>query len=244
MKDWFKKWFASDEYLSVYSHRNQLDAEDIINLILRNISVDYGSSVLDAACGAGRHSIFLANKGFKVTAFDLSKNLLRIGKTNAQNLNADVDFLCGDIRDIFFTRSFHLVLNMFTSFGYFDTDKENFSFFKNAKKFIVEDGYLVLDYINANFLKNNLVEESEKIINGRTIIEKRRIQEDKVIKNIEIRNNGETKSFIESVKLYDYEILENNFVKLGYKVHEVFGNYKGDIFDNNSSDRLIIIFKS
>ena len=76
MKNWYQEWFASEEYLLVYKHRNLADAEKLINFILSNIELESNSRILDIACGAGRHSFLLSKKGFSVFGFDLSKPLL------------------------------------------------------------------------------------------------------------------------------------------------------------------------
>ncbi len=242
MNDWFKKWFSSDEYLSVYSHRNIKDAENLLNLVLDNTSVPSNAKVLDAACGAGRHSLILSRKGYNVTAFDLSRNLLTIGRENSINQNLTVDFLCADIRNICFRGAFHLVLNMFTSFGYFESDDENFLFFKNVRKLLKNDGFLVLDYFNDSYLRNNLVNRTSKLIEGKRILERRKLVGDFVIKDIEIKYDGVTRVFNEKVKLYSYSKLTKYFEEIGLKVFKVFGNYRGEPFSELKSERLIIIF--
>lgn len=243
MTEWFKKWFSSDEYLTVYSHRNERDAENLIKLILNYTNLPKKARILDAACGAGRHSLLLAQKGFKVTAFDLSRNLLRIGKQNSTELEIDVDFICSDLRKTFFRTRFSLIMNMFTSFGYFKDDADNFAFFKNAIDFLDKDGFVVLDYLNKSNLENNLIPYSMKKMNEKTFIETRRIENSFVIKEIEIKQNGHTKTFTESVKLYENEELLTNFQNLGYIPVEIFGSYMGDEFDKEESERTIIIFR-
>ena len=84
MSEWFEVWFNTDEYLDVYQHRNEADANALVQLILKNVNLDRNASVLDLACGAGRHSILFAKRGFKVTAVDLSDNLLRVAKKSAE----------------------------------------------------------------------------------------------------------------------------------------------------------------
>ena len=242
MSDWFKKWFSSDEYLSVYSHRNIEDADNLLNLILDNIIIPSNAKILDAACGAGRHSLILAGQGYDVTAFDLSRNLLEIGLENSINQGLSVNFLCADIRNICFKGAFDLVLNMFTSFGYFESDEENFLFFKNVKRMMKNDCYLVLDYFNASYLKKNLVKENIKTVEGKRIVEKRQVVNDFVVKDIEIKYNGQTRVFKEKVKLYCYDNLIRQFEKMGLKVFKVFGNYEGESFSELYSERLIIIF--
>ena len=82
---WFEDWFSSKLYLELYSHRDDKDAREIINLLQRSIPINIHSSVLDIACGAGRHSLELAKRGFDVTGFDLSGFLISEAKKNLKN---------------------------------------------------------------------------------------------------------------------------------------------------------------
>jgi len=87
MSDWFKDWFASKDYLEVYKHRNMQDADSVIHLILENIKLNKNSKILDAACGAGRHSFLLKKLGYQVVGFDLSKTLLYVARENSGKEN-------------------------------------------------------------------------------------------------------------------------------------------------------------
>ncbi len=97
--EWFKDWFNTEEYLNVYQHRNESDAEEHVKLILENINLSSGAKILDMACGAGRHAIIFARKNFNVTAVDLSENLLAIAKKNADDENLKINFVHSDIRN-------------------------------------------------------------------------------------------------------------------------------------------------
>ena len=97
--EWFKDWFNTQEYLNVYQHHNENDAEKHIKLIFDNVKVFPGFNVLDMACGAGRHAILLAKKGLSITAVDLSENLLSIAKQTAEKENLNIHFVHSDIRN-------------------------------------------------------------------------------------------------------------------------------------------------
>ena len=77
---WYKEWFSSSYYLDIYRHRDEEDARNLINLIQRTVSIDTHSKLLDIACGAGRHSLEFARRGFDVTGFDLSEYLISEAK--------------------------------------------------------------------------------------------------------------------------------------------------------------------
>jgi len=243
MKEWFREWFDSEEYLNVYQHRNEEDAEKILNLILNETRVTDHSFILDAACGAGRHSIFLTARGYNVISFDLSKTLLKVAKKDASEKNIKLNLICADIRKIYFKRKFDLILNLFTSFGYFDTDEENFSFAENIFDSMNFDAVYVFDYLNKEFLLNNLVRESVREISDQQITERRSFKGERIIKEIEINNGGNKNSFFESVHLYDPEFIINQFEKIGFKTGQIFGDYEGHPFEKAISPRLIIFFR-
>ena len=107
----------------------------------------------------------------------------------------------------------------------------------------MKNGYYVLDYFNKNFVEQNLVEESERKVNEKEILENRFIENDRVIKRISIREENQNNEYVESVKLYSFEQLEERFKTIGYKVINVFGDYLGNPFNNESSERCIIFFQ-
>ncbi len=243
MENWFKDWFSSEEYLNVYKHRNDEDATKLLELILRQTKLTQRNSILDAACGAGRHSIYLASKGFQVVGFDLSKTLLIKAKEDAKKRQVKNNFVCADLREIYFNKKFDLVINLFTSFGYFKNDEENFKFINTAYSLLNENGFYVLDYFNKNYLVSNLTEESEKVIDSKIITERRKIVNDRIIKEIHIKNGLEEQHFIESVRLYSKNEIISKFNKIGFTKVSVFGDYDGTNYDEQNSSRLIIFFK-
>lgn len=243
MPEWFEEWFSSEEYLTVYKHRDDSDAGLLTELISSALKSKNISSVLDLACGAGRHSILLAQKGYSVTAVDLSENLLQLGREKSKLLGLNINFLPADLRNFKLDGQFDLVINLFTSFGYFITDEENFNIFTIAYKHLVNNGYFVFDYFNSEYIRNNLNRYNVEVIDQYKIAQKRGIVDGRVIKEINITSPGRKKRYFESVKLYDSSIILRKFEEIGFKIEKVFGNYYGEPFDENSSQRLIIIAK-
>lgn len=241
MSEWFEDWFASEQYLNVYKHRDQKDALRLLDLIRKTVSLKKDFLILDAACGAGRYSNLLLQSRYKVIGFDLSLPLLKIAKTDAEKISGESIFFKTDIRTIQLKMKFDLILNVFTSFGYFDTEEENFSFINNSITFLKKKGYFVFDYINKQYLIDNLIPYSEKKVDGYLIEEKRKIENQRVIKEIDISKGNERHSFTESVKLYSPQILFEKFYKTGYKIIDVFGSYEGENFSEINSPRIIII---
>lgn len=243
MAEWFEEWFSSEEYLSVYKHRDDADALTLANLIFKNLDLQSASSVLDLACGAGRHSIIFAEKGYEVTGIDLSDNLLSIGKEKSVQLGLNIDFIKGDLRDFSIDKKFNIVINLFTSFGYFNSDELNFNIFKIAFNQLQDNGYFVFDYFNSVYVEKNLNKYSVDSYIDYQIAQSRAIVDDRVVKEIIINRDGKEKKFFESVKLYKIETILEELKKTGFRIENTFGDISGEAFDEISSPRLIIIAK-
>jgi 2-polyprenyl-3-methyl-5-hydroxy-6-metoxy-1,4-benzoquinol methylase len=241
MKEWFENWFNTDEYINVYRHRNEAEAELLIELILKNIDIPSGSNILDMACGAGRHSIFFAERGFEVTAVDLSEKLLSVAKQRAEKRNLKIDFIQADLRNFHVNKKFNLAVNLFTSFGYFQDDYENFSVFRDAHKLLSDNGYFVLDFFNSAYLIKNLIPESVEHLENSVVIQKRKIEGNRIVKNIIVNNNGGQKNYIESVRLYNPDELIKCILETGFEITDTFGDYHGNTFNSETSGRIIII---
>ena len=237
---WYEKWFSNKAYLSLYSHRDEKDARDLINLIQRNIPLVIDSKILDVCCGFGRHSIELARRGYSVTGFDLSSFLIskaRESLRNTKEKNLKVEFLIKDMIDFSFSKSFDAAINIFTSFGYFESDEDNFKVFINIKKSLKKGGYFVFDFINSEYLKKSLIPESEDFVDGNLILQKRYLKDNYVFKDIFI---GDEK-FTERLKLYSDIQIYNALKDYGFNILNVFGDYYGNSFEKPESSRIIVI---
>ena len=64
---WYKEWFDSPFYHKLYFERDDKEAETFISTLIDHLQPAPGSTILDIACGRGRHSRILAKKGFNVS---------------------------------------------------------------------------------------------------------------------------------------------------------------------------------
>jgi SAM-dependent methyltransferase len=241
LKCWYEDWFADERYLALYRHRNSEEASQALDLIESSTHIGKEAAILDLACGAGRHSIGLAKRGYtNITAIDLSPTLIREAKNNAQRENVNVHFFIEDMR--LFHGSFDLVMNLFTSFGYFEFDNENEEVIEKASKSLNNNGFLIIDFLNASVIRKNIVTHDEKIINHDERIEQfREIVNNRVEKRIIIHSSSGSKEYKESVRLYDLMDFEKMFFKTGLIVKDIFGDYSGSPFDAGSSPRLFLV---
>ncbi len=223
MTEWFEQWFG-EEYLHLYPHRDDEDAVRAISLVATLAPLG-GTRVLDLACGSGRHAAHLAANGAMVVGFDLSMPLLSRAKhrdSPTQNL------VRGDMRLLpFRDASFDLVLNLFTSFGYFADDRQHLAVIAGAAQTLVPRGKFILDYLNANLIRTALVPLEERNAGSRRFVIKRRLIEDGryVVKEIHLTDDG--RSFVERVRLFSVDELTTMIEHAGLTVTQRFGDYDG-----------------
>jgi SAM-dependent methyltransferase len=220
--EWFERWFG-EEYIALYPHRNAAEAERVVSLIERTFERRKMSKVLDLACGAGRHSKVLCRRWW-TAGLDLSEVLLRL----AHREGVEAALVRGDMRILPFRDSaFDLVVNLFTSFGYFNDDESHLHVVREVSRVTAEGGGFALDFLNTARLRNNLVPYDEREIGGQVIEQRREISEDGryVIKKICLRGTG--KEFTERVRLFDPGDLSAMMTAAGFKVIASFGTYDG-----------------
>lgn len=241
-KQWFETWFNHPFYLELYAHRNDADAQKLLDLVFSNLNLKPSARILDLGCGNGRHSIQMTKRGYRLTGLDLSPHLLSIAKQDAASQNLTVDFVEGDMRFFKLFPHFDAVFNCFTSFGFFDDDRENFSVFRTISEHLNSGGYFVFDYLNEAYIRQHLVDADEKDFGKFHISQKRRIEKDMVKKIVRINRDNEILEFEESVKLYPFETISAVLENFGFSIEKTWGNYNGDPLSADC-DRIILIAK-
>ncbi len=238
-ENWFSTWFDTHYYHILYKNRNDKEAQGFMDNITEYLNMPENGTILDLACGKGRHSIYLNKLGYQVTGVDLSENSIA---TANQSSNDTLEFKTHDMREPM-NETYDAVFNLFTSFGYFDTHEDNIKTLKTIKESINEYGFGVIDFFNADYIIENLIAEETKEIDGITFNIKRTVENNKIIKEIRFSDNGETYFFTEKVAAFTLTDFEAMMEEAGIYLLEIFGDYKLRKFYKTQSERLIMIFK-
>jgi SAM-dependent methyltransferase len=236
---WFASWFDSPYYHVLYKERNEKEAQLFMDNIVHYLNLPEDAKILDLACGKGRHSIYLNQMGFQVTGADLSSNSITIAK---EFENETLKFVQHDMRKPF-DQKFDAIFNLFTSFGYFENEEDNFTTLKAIKDSISEYGFAVIDFMNVPNVLANLVSEEVKNVDTIDFNIKRYLKEGYIYKEIEFEDQGEKFHFIEKVKGLTLEDFETMMENAGIYLLDIFGDYKLKKFHKLESERLILIFK-
>lgn len=234
---WFKDWFNSPYYHLLYSNRNETEAENFIKNINNQLNFN-PSKILDLACGKGRHSYTLNQLGHDVTGIDLSKESIKIAKLKE---NKTLKFHVHDMRKPFISNEYDLVVNLFTSFGYFEDKNDNLMTLKSVNFSLKHKGYFLQDYFNAEKVKKNIVPEQTIVINGVHFLIKKEINNNTLIKTIQIEDNNKIENYQEKVDLLNFEHFNDLYQQSNLNTIQTWGDYQLNEFDIETSDRLIIL---
>lgn len=236
---WFTSWFDTPFYHILYKDRDDTEAQHFMDTLTNYLNIPEGGKILDLACGKGRHAIYLNELGFDVTGADLSENSINFAKQfENDTLHFEVHDMCKP-----FNKPFDAVFNLFTSFGYFDKDEDNLNTIKAIKSDLNDAGFGVIDFMNSEFVIENLVPEEVKTVDGITFNLKRYVEAGYIVKDISFTANGENYNYQERVKAFtlaDFDVL---FEAANVYLLDVFGDYKLRKFNPKTSERLVMIFK-
>lgn len=237
-KKWFQNWFNSPYYHILYHQRNDAEAEFFIDTLCLHLRPEQHARLLDIACGRGRHAIYLQKKGYEVTGIDLSVSNVQFAR---QFENPRLHFYVHDMRHLFYINYFDIAFNLFTSFGYFETEKEHINALKTFRKALKNGGIMVLDYFNSFKIMNNLTHRETKEIDGIEFHIHKKVEGLNIIKAIEFEHKNKQFAFKEEVKAFTVDDFKRLFSASGFEVIDSFGNYALEPFDRAHSDRLIFV---
>jgi SAM-dependent methyltransferase len=244
MTEWFRDAFGA-HYLSVYAHRDEEEAAAMVDLILRTLSPPPAATVLDAPCGAGRHTREFARRGLWPVGMDLSRDLLEAAKAAEGATAMRCRYIRADLRSLPFPdKHFAVVANLFSSFGYFHDDHENAQVMRELARVCEAGAHVVVDYMNETRVRATLEPRTERITpDGWAVTEQRSIsgQPPRVEKILTVRSDtGESRCLRESVRLYRREELHRILRDAGLIITREFGDYSGGGW-HAASERLILV---
>lgn len=236
--EWFVRWFDSPYYHILYQSHDDREARLFIDKLLIPLALPDWARLLDLGCGRGRHARYLAEHGFQVTGLDIAPSSIAFARRFEHDRLA---FFQHDMRRPFRYNYFDAVLNIFTSFGYFNTEKEHLKILKNIFDGLKPGGLFLLDYFNSEWVRQNLEKDELKTLKGIDFHLKKTIRGGRIYKRVAFTTEGRKFLFRERVRLFELNDFRGLINEVGLKLKEVYGGYDLSPFNPNQSKRLILI---
>lgn len=246
---WYIEFFNSD-YQSIYSsifEESQITSE--VNSLINLLGFKQNDSILDLCSGPGRHSLLLSKLGFNITAVDLNAEYLTQIVNNAKINELTIKAVRSDMRYLPFYEKFDLIINMFTSFGYLENDKENLKVLRSIYSSLKPKGLLLLDMLNREWVIANNIKTEWKIGgNDQIIIEHRNINLMTSKSSITFSTFQKDGSLLNSIghhiRLYTLTEMIQLLEKANIFVKDVYGGLGKEPYSINSHRMIIVAQKS
>jgi SAM-dependent methyltransferase len=239
-KEWFSEWFDSPYYHLLYKNRDDKEAELFIDNLIALLHIKQGQKILDLPCGKGRHSVYFNKKGFNVTGLDLSPRNIEYA---SQFVNNSLHFFVHDMRVPYATAEFDYVVNLFTSFGYFEKEEEDLASMKTLAQALKPGGILTIDFMNTPEVLRDLKGQQLQPRDGIDFCIHRKLENGFVIKDILFEDKGHKYHFEEKVKAMTTANFMTLFDCAGLQLKHLFGNYKLEPYNEQTSDRMIFVLQ-
>ncbi len=238
---WWQRFF-DNHYLKVHKDLESQSSSEVESII-KMMALKPKAKILDLCCGYGRHSIDLAQRGFEVTGYDLSDFFLEKAQKDSASLGLKMEFLKGDMRKLPFEGRFDAVVNLFTSFGFFDQEKDDLKVLKGVCRALKSRGLFLLDLKNREHLIRNFQRRRWRPEKDFVMLEDNffdlftcRWESTRTL----IFENGQKKEYSFSLRLYTFTEILDLLKRAGFMLEAVYGDFAFDEYSLDSP-RMILI---
>jgi SAM-dependent methyltransferase len=241
-----REWFDDDEfwrefYPIMFSEDRFGAAAAALDPLLA-LAAPKGKDVLDLCCGPGRFAVPLAQRGYHVTGVDRTEYLLSKARAYARRTGVKVEWVRSDMRDFARPEAFYLVLNMFTSFGYFDAKDEDLAVLENVFVSLKPGGVLVVEIMGKEVLARIFAPTSSRQLpDGTLFIERRQIRDNwtRIYNEWIILRNGRARTFKFHHTIYSAEELRDRLQRVGFVDVGVYGSLERADYEH-TAERLVV----
>ena len=242
-RSWWEEIF-DEEYLRSLPKYTAEYTRHEVDLIQRALGVEKGATILDLACGHGRHAVEFAARGYEVVGVDLSLPMLARAGEAAQERGVKINFIQGDMRELQFDAAFDAAYCVGTSFGYFDDDA-NARVIRGACQALKTRGLLLIETCNRDYIVREQPRSTWFQGEDRQYLEETDFNY--ITSRLSVKRSwavpgGEQESVDFSIRLYSLHEIGMMLHSNGFKVTEATGNYATPgVFFGSDSAKLIIL---
>jgi SAM-dependent methyltransferase len=227
--EWWRSWFGPS-YLALYdgflAERTPVEIDQLEALL----ALRPPRRILDLPCGQGRHAIELARRGYEVTGVDLSPFLLKVAEERARAAGVRVRWRSGDMRQPLAGERFEVVLNLFTSLGYFADEADDRKVVGAAAAMLAPGGRFVIEVINGERVMAQF-QEREWFTVGQTAVVERRaldIATRRMVVERTVTSPDETEVNLHALRLYSGRDISAILRGAGFGRVDLYGDWSGE----------------
>jgi SAM-dependent methyltransferase len=242
-----QSWYEQDGFWeefapALFTNERMLSARQEVEQILSLLKLQPGTSICDLCCGPGRHSLELGRLGFSVTGVDRTSLYLEDAKKKADEQGLNIRFVQEDMRRFCETNAFDAVINVFTSFGFFEEAADDKRVLENVYKSLKDGGKFLIDIMGKEVLARIFQEKRWREEDGIIILEEAKVSED--WSSVDCRwiiiRDDRRDEYRFSLRLYSAAELGELLKNCGFGRVEVFGDLSGSAYDK-SAKRLVVV---
>ncbi len=234
--EWWKRIFNS-MYLKTDGDvvEDSKITESEVDFFSQLINIQDNNSLLDVACGQGRHVIELARRGnYRLSGLDRSRYLIQRAKNISKKNGLTINFKEGDARKLPYpTDSFDFVTILGNSFGYFESSEDDFKILKEIFRILKPQGKLLMDVADGNYLKDNFTPRTWEWIDNKHFVcrERSLASDNERLISREVITHSDKGVIVDQFyaeRLYTREGLLNLLSKVGFNATQFHGNISSD----------------
>ncbi len=244
------EWFSDDEFWTQYAplmfnSERWAEVPAVVEGIISLTGVKPGSAVLDSCCGPGRHGLEFARRGYKLTGVDITKAYLDAFSASAAGEALSVELIHEDVRKFVRPDAFSLALNLFTSFGYFETRAEDEAYLRQLYISLKPGAALVMDMVGKETAARDFIEGEWFEREGKLILTEFTVVGTwEGLRNRWVIVDGKRRidrSWVQ--RLYSAHELAEALKLVGFSNIRLFGSMDGANYDNNAKSLVAIARK-
>ena len=223
--EWFKDLYDDFRMTTGFGSVSEEQTKREVDFLCDVLQLPQAAQILDLFCGAGRHSLELARRGYRVTGIEYNEDYLKLANSRAVEMKITPNFIQGDVRQVEYGGGYDAVIIMFHSFGYF-SDREDALVLTKINDALKVGGRFLLEILNRDWIVKNFAESQEKEIGGIRIKEKRDFDVLTSRNNfaIERYENSKVVTREGSWRLYSAHEVKNILENIGLKLVAAYGS--------------------
>jgi SAM-dependent methyltransferase len=233
--EWWRSWFGPG-YLALYDDYLAERTPVEIDRLEALLGLRPPLRILDLPCGQGRHAIELARRGYDVTGVDLSPFLLKVADERARADGVRVRWLAGDMRQPIAGERFDVVLNLFTSLGYFADEADDRKVVDAAAAMLVPGGRFLLEVINGERLMARFEERGWFTVGQAAVVERRSLDRTarRMVVERTVTTPNDTEVNLHAIRLYDGRDVSAILRSAGFGRVDLYGDWSGEPLTSES----------